>query len=349
MNVRQELNLIRTPGLWDLSRQGHEQLALDVAAPALSVALVSATGRLQITPDFDILAWLSERWMAGRPPDPDGWASFTVRELLRDLHGPRASSSGRQVVRSSLLRLMTTVFSIQGYDARERRQLSGREQQRRAIATMSAAVIAVQDEGREALSAADALVHVAGRTHISPELARRFGAVRRPTCHVQLAPWLTGQLLAGGYTILDFQVLRRLDGLAKRLWCYLEAEQLHPTSDPEIEEIKPVGLGRPALNTLGAGAYARHRDARAALGRAGRRICEADPRWQDIFVHRRSAHSHQLRAARLTRAAARERASEARERAERQEQVRREILGSLNSASGPPGLRSGGGAGGLAA
>jgi hypothetical protein len=37
-------------------------------------------------------------------------------------------------------------------------------------------------------------------------------------------PWLTKQLVAGHLTYLDWRVLRKLDGLAKRLWVYLESQ-----------------------------------------------------------------------------------------------------------------------------
>lgn len=50
---------------------------------------------------------------------------------------------------------------------------------------------------------------------------------------VRLAPWLMRQLENQYVTYLDWRTQCRLDGLAKRLWIYLEAEKY-----------KPVGNGR---------------------------------------------------------------------------------------------------------
>jgi hypothetical protein len=42
----------------------------------------------------------------------------------------------------------------------------------------------------------------------------------------KLAPWLVAEVDAKRVTYLDWRILRALDGLAKRLWVYLEAESL---------------------------------------------------------------------------------------------------------------------------
>ena len=54
-SVRAETNLTRAPGLW---ATGPFQLALPLDANGLGVA-VTASGRLSLTPDLDVLAWQS--------------------------------------------------------------------------------------------------------------------------------------------------------------------------------------------------------------------------------------------------------------------------------------------------
>ncbi len=67
-SVRAETNLTRAPGLWTT---GNLQLELPLDAPGLGVA-IRANGRLNLTPDLDVLAWLAERWYSHRLPDASG-------------------------------------------------------------------------------------------------------------------------------------------------------------------------------------------------------------------------------------------------------------------------------------
>ncbi len=84
-SVRAETNLTRAPGLWTA---GNLQLELPLDAPGLGVA-IRANGRLNLTPDLDVLAWLAERWYSHRLPDvggklnphPEGVVSFTLTDL----------------------------------------------------------------------------------------------------------------------------------------------------------------------------------------------------------------------------------------------------------------------------
>ena len=48
-----------------------------------------------------------------------------------------------------------------------------------------------------------------------------------------------------------------------------------------------IGLGAPALASLGVDNYSRHRDARRALNRAGRQIVAADARYESVAVAQR--------------------------------------------------------------
>lgn len=260
--VRGETNLCRAPGLWE---PGPVQLELPFEARGIAT-LVRASGRLKLTPDLDVLAWISERWLSTPPLDLDGWARFTLYDLTSDLYQPRTPErADRKRIRESIVRLMTTLVTVDGYDARRRER---RDEDRDRIATTSAPIVQLVSE----------------LERVGPD-PRRLGALRGSTFAAQLAPWLCDQLAAGGYTYLDFSILRQLDGLAKRLWIYLEAERFKPGGDGRLGT--HFGLGRPALASIGAGNYKRHRAARAALVRASRQIMGADDRYESVSVERR--------------------------------------------------------------
>ncbi len=241
------------------------QLELPFEARGIAT-LVRSSGRFKLTPDLDVLAWLSERWLSTPPLDLEGWARFTLFDLTSDLYRPRTPEhTDRKRIRASILRLMTTLVTVEGYDARRRER---RDDARDRIATTSAPILQLVSE----------------LERVGPD-PRKTGALRGSTFSVQLAPWLRDQLAAGGYTYLDFAILRRLDGLAKRLWVYLEAERFRAVGDGR--QATSFGLGRPALATIGAGNYERLRAARAAINRAGRAIVNADSRYEAVSVERR--------------------------------------------------------------
>ena len=242
-------------------------MQLELPFEARGVAtLVRCSGRFKLTPDLDVLAWLSERWLATPPLDLDGWARFTLYDLTSDLYRPRTPErTDRRRIRESLMRLMTTLITVEGYDARRQER---RDEERDRIATTSAPILQLVSE----------------LERVGPD-PRKTGALRGSTFSVQLAPWLRDQLAAGGYTYLDFAILRRLDGLAKRLWVYLEAERFKPAGNGRLAT--SFGLGRPALASIGAGNYTRHRDARTKLRSAGASIAAADARYESVGVERR--------------------------------------------------------------
>jgi hypothetical protein len=255
--LRAETNTLRAPGLW---ATGPVQLELPIAAKGIA-GPIRASGRLKLTPDLDVLAWVAERWLSTPPLDQEGVARFTLYDLGTDLYSRRPNSRDRAALRASLRRLKRIEVELTGY-------------------------CSISGESGSRLSSLDNLVD-----RITSELddlghdARRVGALRGSTFRVQLAPWLRAQLAAGGYTFLDFRTLRALDGLAKRVWVYLEAEHFKPTG--RGRSATAVGLGAPALASLGADGYARHRDARVKLARAGERIAVVDARYESVSVERR--------------------------------------------------------------
>lgn len=277
-SVRAETNLSRAPGLW---ATGPVQLALPLDSNGLGVA-VTASGRLSLTPDLEVLAWICERWATTRlpdgytvngEPDPNGVARFTLYDLGMDLYGRKPGGEERRAMRGSLWRLISTVVSLTGYDA-----ATGEAGERLASLTHLLTTV-----GSERLDAAKA----------DP---RRLGALRGESFRVEIAPWLRRQLAAGNVTYLSWRTLRQLDGAAKRAWVYLEAERWKPVGDGLLAT--SIGLGRPALDSLGVGGFQRHRDARRALERAGQRIVAADDRYASVTVEGRPG-GHSLVAYRL--------------------------------------------------
>lgn len=272
-SVRSETNLCRAPGLW---ATGPQQLQLPLDATGLGVA-IRANGRLLVSPDLDVLSWLCERWHKTRLPsiegehraDPNRVAAFTMRDLALDLYA-EAGGRQRQLIRESLLRLFRVEITLEGYDSI--RKVAGGN-----LASLDRIVERISTE-RGSL---DADLRLTG-----PDLdAAAMGALRGDTLRVQLSGWLCDQLDAGNVTYLDWRTLRQLDGTAKRAYVYLEAESYKATG--EGLTATAIGLGKPALDALGVGHYSRHRDARRALDRAGRRIIEADDRYHSIRCEQR--------------------------------------------------------------
>jgi hypothetical protein len=100
-----------------------------------------------------------------------------------------------------------------------------------------------------------------------------------------VAPWVAQAVRAGHFTWLNLATLRQLGGIAARLWTYLEAETYKQTAHGLASTW--IGLGRPALATLGADRYRRSRDARRALGRAAARIVEVEARYASVTIEPR--------------------------------------------------------------
>jgi hypothetical protein len=316
-STRAETNWVRMPGVFATNPTlADEQLQLPIAAPGINVVLVAATSYLRLSPDFDIVVWLGERWLqGGESIDPEGWVHFTFYELVKGLYSGDGSKN-RQVIRASLRRLATTLFTVDGYDAVTKRPNA-------RVVSEEAVITALRGADPKTLIRSEDLMTVrAGRAELSSDARRLFGALRGNSVSVRLGSWMCAQLAAGSYTYVDFAMLRRLDGVAKRVWVYLQAETFTKRDEERSETV--IGLGRPALNCLGVGNYAQLRQARAALNRAGAAICRQDHRYESIAVHRFSRSSYQLRVVKLTPQAARARLC-ARQEHEEAERLDREL------------------------
>ncbi len=248
-----ETNLCRK-GLW--ATTGAVQLELPLDDEDL-LGLLRASGRLRVTPDVDVLAWLIESWRRTR--EFEGWVRFTLHELGTDLYGFDPGGKQNRSMRTSLRRLKDLTVDLVGYDPR-------------------------RDEYKATVAAADNLIDriVSELDDVGPD-ATKIGALRGYTFEVQLPLWLRRQIEAGNVTYLHLPTLRALDALAKRVWLYLEAERMRPA--PHGTESCWVKLGDRAYTAFGMG-YKHERQARAALRRAGERIVEVDERYAEVTTKR---------------------------------------------------------------
>jgi hypothetical protein len=244
--------------------------------------------------DLAVLAYLIDRYLWPPPTRELDPAQFTLYDLGRAMYGREPAGEERRKLRAALRRLWDTeiVFGWQ--------EEAGRSQWDRLL-------IRIESE-MDRLAREDQLAE-----------GRPAGALRGSTFRVTLTPWLAEAVREGHFTWLNFRVLRRLGGLSARLWVYLEAEHWKP--QPGERESTWLGLGQPALATLGVDGYERHRDARRAVARAGRRIVNADARYESVTVEQRPGGWSLV----AVRATGERRRKRCREQAER-ERVRTTLL-----------------------
>ncbi len=262
-SARSQRDLARA-GLW---ATGPVQLELPMTAEGLS-EVIRSSGRLKVSPDFDILAWVCERWL--RPlgdDDPkhrsaDGWAAFTLHDLGWSLFGRKPGSTERKAIRESLERIYRVEIELLGYDS----QTGERD---RKICTRSRLLFEI----------------VSDLDWLDPTRdARKIGSLRGSTFKVLLPPWLRQQLVEGNFVRVHWPTLRAFSKnqpLAKRLWIYLEAES-YKRIDNGLEATWIAGGDR-LFAALGMD-YARHRDARVALTKACKTIRMVDIRYRSLEV-----------------------------------------------------------------
>jgi hypothetical protein len=218
----------------------------------------------RLTPrDLTVLAYVTDRYLWPPPKSDLDPAGFSLYDLGRAIYGREPAGADRRNLRFSLRRLWEAELVLGGVDDLAAERL-----------TWERLLIRIESEV-DRLAKEDWLA-----------TGRQAGALRGSTFKVTLAPWLAQAVREGHFTWLDFRVLRRLGGLSARLWVYLEAERFKPLG--EGRESTWIGLGQPALASLGADGYERHRDARRALTRAGERIAAADIRYESVRVERRA-------------------------------------------------------------
>ncbi len=236
--VRADRTLSRC-GLWAV---GPRQLALPIEARGLSEVTI-ASGGLQLTPDYDVLAWLCERWAAH--PTPSGVMRPTLYELGRDLYAAAPGGTDYRTLRASLWRLAGITVEIAGIDA-----LTGEPGD-------------VETRGG-LVSVARPRVHANGGDRIS----------------VELDGWLRRAISDGAPVRIPWRTLRlfgRNQQVAKRLWIYLAAERWKRCGDGRREGCW-IACGDRLEAALGMD-YKRPVDARVALRRACQAIRRTDARY----------------------------------------------------------------------
>jgi hypothetical protein len=126
-------------------------------------------------------------------------------------------------------------------------------------------------------------------TQLDLRRPRDWGALKGSTSlKVEIGRWTAQQVVAGRCTWLDLDLLRALGtGLPARLWAALEAWARWPQRSLDGREETAIGLGQPALQSLGVARYERQRDARRALDRAGRALVGVDPAYEFVRCDRR--------------------------------------------------------------
>ena len=169
---------------------------------------------------------------------------------------------------------------------------------RRSLIRLSGTTVVVhivdQDPDLAAQRVTDGYVTLVGdiwlaRIRLDLHTPRQWGALKGSTSlKVEIGRWTAQQVVAGRCTWLDLDLLRALGtGLSARLWATLEAWARWPQRSLDGREETAIGLGQPALESLGVGRYSKPRQARAALNRAGQRLAAVDPAYELVRCERR--------------------------------------------------------------
>jgi hypothetical protein len=254
---RLETNLVRSP-LWE--SEGAPSEPAPFVASSLFGPFSCSTRLRQL--DYKVLALVLERWWWQQPTADTVPVSITLHELGRVIYGRPPDGEERRLLRAALERLWQVEISMVGFDAP-----AGKQERRwskvRVIVEISGPIGDLQD-----------------RSVFELPTPQETGRLRGSTFTLRLAPWLAAQVRAGYITYLDFAVMRRLSGLAERLWVYLQAERCNGRGDAW------VALGPRMYDILGMH-YGRDVDARKALRRAAARIMAEDRRYELVSIERR--------------------------------------------------------------
>lgn len=254
-----ESNMARWGG-WDTGGPA-AQAELEVQGNDFLGVVARSKGTVLGSLELDVLSWLTARWYE-QQRDPDGLIRCTIYELGVDLYGRKPSGKEVRLLRGAVENLAAALITLGGYNAH-----SG--QMKPKFQSMVHLV-------ESAVWAGDLAFAVPTREH-----GAETGGLRGNSFEIKLASWLVRQLEQKYVTYLDWRKQRKLDGLAKRLWVYLEAEQYKPSGHGRARSY--IILGEKAYTALGVH-HARDRDRRAALKRAAARIVEVDDHYEDIAV-----------------------------------------------------------------
>lgn len=259
---RIENSLLRAPA-WDAHAR-----AMPDPAPLTARSLLGADHKVHVSRrlsmrDLAVLAATSELL----PPRERPEVATTLYELSHAVYG-RDGGHQVELILDSFDRLGEITLRLPGFDATRGRVVGNLAGHTRAANLLQAVFV----DHRE----------LRGMT------AAQYGALKGTgNLRVLFTEWFAAQIRAGHATYLDLELFRALgNGLAARLWAFLEGERYEPKGERggEQREAKAIGLGAPVVAALDLASYGRLRDARRKLGRAGERIMLEDPRYEAVEV-----------------------------------------------------------------
>lgn len=203
-------------------------------------------------------------------------------------HGPDLGHADARTVETTAYQLADLVMGRDALGGDHRRRL------RQSLGRLQGAIVTVRTVEADDELAAERMIEGwvpligevwAARTRLDLAEPRDWGALKGTTSlRVEIGRWAAEQVIAQRCTWLDLEVLRALGpGLPARVWACMEAWARWPQQSFDGFEETAIGLGRPALESLGVARYARPKDARRALDRAGDKIIASDPAY--LLVH----------------------------------------------------------------
>jgi len=177
-----------------------------------------------------------------------GLIQFQTKDAIGHMRGRRATGADIRRLSGSILKLLTTVVTIEGFDAWTSERKTGMVDHMPLLITYSRP---------EDMSLVD--------VHHS----------------VRLAPWLARSLAAGHHTSYHLPTSRKLRGVALSLWLWLEAQR--SLRDKRTSNSFTWKLYEPTYVSLGISAQ-RATDRRKQLVKACDAILEADRRYRELKV-----------------------------------------------------------------
>ena len=262
--------------VWHPTTKGEPPPEEFVARCLLGAGWVGANRRLSM---LDLRVWAAVCAMLGEQlPTPP-------------THDPELQRIDTRSVATTGYQLAERVFSSEGGD--QWRSL------RRSLARLRTAEATVRvvevDPELAAQRVIEGYVPLTGEmwiatTRLDLNSPKEWGALKgTASLRIEVGRWAAEQIVAGRCKWLDLDLLRELGpGLAARVWVALEAWGRWPQQSFDGREETAIGLGKPALESLGVSGYARQRRAREALDRAGGRIVAIDPSYEMVSCERRA-------------------------------------------------------------
>ncbi len=208
-------------------------------------------------------------------------------------HDPDLDRVSSRTVETTQYQLADLVMGRDALGGDHRRRL------RQSLARLQGAIVTVRAVEADDELAAERMIEGwvpligevwAATTRLDLTKPREWGALKGTTSlRVEIGRWAAEQVIAQRCTWLDLEVLRALGpGLPARVWACLEAWARWPQRSFDGLEEAVIGLGQPALESLGVARYARPKDARRALDRAGNRIIASDPAYVLVRCEKRA-------------------------------------------------------------